>query len=116
MASFPNIRAPLAAGWSSLEQDSVRRTPMDSGNPKLRGDSTAGGQDERFRFKLDQTERDTLWAFYKANKALRFDIDEHWAWGVPCQAIFLAPITWSRDGRWWIADVPMKLWPSEGEE
>lgn len=115
MASFPSIRAPLAAGWSSLEQDSVRRTPMDSGNPKVRGDSAAGGQDEPFRFKLDKTERDTLRTFYAENKAKRFDIDEHWAWEVACEAIFLGPIQWSRQGQWWIADLRLKLWLDEEE-
>lgn len=117
MATFPNIRAPLREGWSSPEKDGVRRTPMDSGPSKSRGDSSAVGQVEPYRFKLIASERDELRAFYAENKAVRFDIEEHWAWGVACEAKFDGPIVWSRGpGPWWFGDVRLEIFLPDEEE
>lgn len=115
MASFPSIRAPLRNSWAVTSPARVRRTPVDSGPSKRRGDSTASGQIEVMRFKLSETDRDTLVAFEAEHGAERFDLD-HWVWGDGCEAAFEAEIKWSSTGQWWIADVVLEVWLPEAEE
>lgn len=115
MASWPSIRAPLRDAWRSPEVDGVRRSPMDSGRSKRRGDSSSAGRLESFRFKLDEADRDTLAAFYRDNQALPFDLD-HWVWGDGCEAAFDGPIQWGTEGKWWIADVVLEIWLPDEEE
>jgi hypothetical protein len=110
MNTWPAVRAPLRAGWTSQAPDGVRRTPMDAGPDKVRLSSTAAPYEEMLRFKLPSDEAAALRTFYNANKALRFTFT-HPKYGAG-EALFAGPISWSEEAFFDIASVQLKFWPN----
>lgn len=84
-----DLSAPLRAGWRGSQPDGVRRSAMDAGPPKRRGESTAVGYVEPFPHKWTDAELATFDAFYAANKATRFNFT-HPKWGA-VEACFDGP-------------------------
>lgn len=83
MLSWPTsliLRAPSRDPWQAALPDGVRRTPMDQGPSKTRGDSTAIGGLEQFEAEWTPAELDDFMAFWEAAKAERFTL-QHWFWG-----------------------------------
>lgn len=108
MVAWPSIRGPQRDGWRGGEHDGVRRTAMDAGPAKVRGESTAGPAQEVFTFKLSDADAATFRTFYKNNKAALIDVT-HWKWGVAVQVRFLGPPEWSEKSRWNWATVRLEV-------
>lgn len=111
MANWPpDLRGPLAEGWSRTEPDGVRRTRMDAGPDKMRRDSTAVRAKETLPFKWTLAELEEAQAFYAENKALSFTYP-HPLWG-EVTAWFDGPFSVSVRRPWYMVSVRVEIGPA----
>lgn len=102
------LPAPTRDGFSATLPDGVRRTPMDQGISKRRGESSATGGVESYEAHWEPADFETFLDFWKEAKAERFTLD-HWFWGAS-EAAFTAAPRVERRKKYFVVRFELEVW------
>ena len=115
MATWPAglPQTPLKRGFSQMEKTSTITSPMGYGPAKKRRQTTADIQLVTAGFILDDTQKNTLVAFYETDTAggsIPFDWVDQLNGGAASYR-FTKPIQWSVAGCSWYAALSLEILP-----